>query len=54
MVPILETDYAQLTLDQEKSVLKLVWKTDCTSETYHFVYNKFLLKLDFPVYNFIF
>jgi hypothetical protein len=42
MVPILETDYAQLTLDQETDVLKLVWKTDCTSDTYHFVYNNIL------------
>lgn len=42
MVPILETDYAQLTLDQEASVLKLVWKTDCTSETYKFIYTNIL------------
>ena len=42
MVPILETDYAQLTLNQETSVLKLVWKTDCTSETYRFIYNNIL------------
>jgi len=42
MVPILETDYAQLTLNQETSVLKLVWKTDCTTETYHFIYNNIL------------
>ncbi len=42
MVPILETDYAQLTFNQETSVLKLVWKIDCTTETYHFVYNSIL------------
>jgi hypothetical protein len=42
MVPILETDYAQVTLDQETSVLKLAWKMDCTSETYHFVYDNIL------------
>jgi hypothetical protein len=38
MVPILENDYAQLTLDQELSVLKLVWKSDVKTETYRFVY----------------
>jgi len=42
MVPILETAYAQLTFNQETSVLKLVWKTDCTSETYRFIYNNIL------------
>ncbi|MDF1548642.1 MAG: hypothetical protein P1P88_12525 [Bacteroidales bacterium] len=42
MVPILETDYATLTLDQERDVLKLVWKMDCTSETYRFIYENVL------------
>jgi hypothetical protein len=38
MVPLLDNEYAQLTLDQELNVLKLVWKSDCKSETYRFVY----------------
>ena len=42
MVPILETDYAQVTLDQEADVLKLVWKSDCPSDIYRFVYNNIL------------
>ena len=42
MVPILETDYAQVTLDQESDVLKLYWKTDCTTDTYRFIYNNIL------------
>ncbi|MBN1252176.1 MAG: hypothetical protein JXR51_04725 [Bacteroidales bacterium] len=42
MVPILETEYAQLTLDQELSVLKLIWKEECVSETYRFVYENIL------------
>ncbi len=39
MVPILDTDYAQVTLDQETDIVKLVWKGDCKSDTYRFVYN---------------
>jgi len=42
MVPILETDYVQVTLDQETDILKLVWKGDCKSDTYRFVYNNIL------------
>lgn len=42
MVPILETDYAQVTLDQETDILKLVWKGDCKSDIYRFVYNNIL------------
>ena len=42
MVPILETDYAQVTLDQETDILKLVWKGDCKSDVYRFVYNNIL------------
>jgi len=42
MVPILETDYATLTLDQERDVLKLVWKMDCSGDTYRFIYNNIL------------
>ena len=42
MVPILETEYAQLTFDQERSILKLVWKKHCTTETYKFVYENIL------------
>jgi hypothetical protein len=42
MTPILETEYALLTFDPESSVLKLVWKDKCTSETYHYVYDKVL------------
>ena len=39
MVPILDNDFAQVSLDQELSVLKLVWKVDCKTDTYRFVYN---------------
>jgi hypothetical protein len=39
MVPLLDNELAQLTLDQETSILKLVWKSDCPSDTYKFVYN---------------
>jgi hypothetical protein len=39
MVPILENDYGQVTFDQELNVLKLVWKSECRTETYRFVYN---------------
>lgn len=42
MVPILENEFAQLTLDQELSILKLVWKSDCKSDTYKFVYNNII------------
>jgi hypothetical protein len=42
MVPILENEFAQVTLDQELSVLKLVWKSDCKSDTYKFVYNNII------------
>jgi hypothetical protein len=42
MVPILDNDFAQVTLDQGLSVLKLVWKCDCKTETYRFVYNNIL------------
>jgi len=42
MVPILETDYAQVTLDQETDILKLIWKADCKSDVYRFVYNNIL------------
>ena len=42
MTPILETEYAQLTFVPETSVLKLVWKDNCTTETYHFVYDKIM------------
>ncbi|MEN8120587.1 MAG: hypothetical protein ABFS35_09585 [Bacteroidota bacterium] len=42
MTPILETEYAQLTFEPESSVLKLVWKDNCTTETYHFVYDKII------------
>ena len=42
MVPILDTDYAHLSFDQERSVLKLIWKDKCTSETYRFVYENIL------------
>jgi hypothetical protein len=42
MVPILENEYAQVTLDQGLSVLKLVWKSDCKSETYRFVYKNII------------
>jgi len=42
MVPILETDYAQVTLDQETDIVKLVWKSDCKSDIYRFVYNNIL------------
>jgi hypothetical protein len=46
MVPILETDYAQVTLDQETDILKLVWKGDCKSDTYRFVYNNILAVIE--------
>jgi hypothetical protein len=39
MVPILENDFGQVTFDQELNVLKLVWKSECRTETYRFVYN---------------
>ena len=42
MTPILETEYAQLTFEPETGVLKLVWKDNCTTETYHFVYDKII------------
>ena len=42
MVPILENEFAQVTLDQELSILKLVWKSDCKSDTYRFVYNNII------------
>jgi hypothetical protein len=42
MVPILDNDFAQVTLDQGLSVLKLVWKSDCKTETYRFVYNNIM------------
>lgn len=42
MTPILETEYAQLTFEPESSVLKLVWKNNSTTETYHYVYDKIL------------
>jgi len=42
MTPILETEYAQLTFEPETSILKLVWKETCTTETYHYVYDKIL------------
>ena len=42
MVPILENEFAQVTFDQELNILKLVWKSDCKSETYRFVYNNIL------------
>lgn len=42
MTPILETEYALLTFEPETGVLKLVWKDECTSETYHFVYDKII------------
>ena len=42
MVPILDTDHAQVTLDQETEILKLVWKCDVRSDTYRFVYNNIL------------
>jgi hypothetical protein len=42
MVPILENEYAQVTLDQALSVLKLVWKGNCKSETYRFVYKSII------------
>ncbi len=42
MTPILETEYAQLTFEPETSVLKLVWKDACTTETYHYVYDKII------------
>ena len=42
MTPILETEYAQLTFEPETSVLKLVWKDNCTTETYHYVYEKII------------
>jgi len=39
MVPILDNDFAQVTFEQDLNILKLVWKSDCKSETYRFVYN---------------
>jgi hypothetical protein len=42
MVPILDNDFAQVTFEQELSILKLVWKSDCKTETYRFVYNVIL------------
>ena len=42
MVPILDTEYAQLTFDQQLGVLKLIWKERCNSETYRFVYDNIL------------
>jgi len=42
MTPILETEYAQLTFDAETNVLKLVWKDNCTTETYRFVYERIM------------
>ncbi len=42
MTPILETEYAQLTFEPETSVLKLVWIDDCTTETYHYVYDQII------------
>ena len=42
MVPILDTEYALLTFDQERSILKLIWKDECTSESYRFVYENIL------------
>jgi len=42
MTPILETEYAQLTFEPTTSVLKLVWKDHCTTETYHYVYDQII------------
>ena len=42
MTPILETEYAQLTFEPENGILKLVWKDNATSETYHYVYDRIM------------
>ncbi len=42
MTPILETEYAQLTFEPENGILKLVWKDNATSDTYHYVYDRIM------------
>ncbi len=42
MIPILETDFAQLLFNQEKKTLRLIWKTNCSSESYRYTYKKVL------------
>ncbi len=42
MIPILETDFAHLIFNQEKKTLRLVWKTNCSSESYRYTYKKVL------------
>ncbi len=42
MIPILETEFAQLLYNQEKNTLRLIWKANCSSESYRFTYKKIL------------
>ncbi len=42
MIPILETEFAQLIFHQEKKTLRLIWKTNCSSESYRYTYKKVL------------
>ncbi len=42
MVPILETEFAQLLFNLEKKTLRLIWKNNCSSESYRFTYKKVL------------
>ncbi len=42
MIPVLETDFVQLLFNQEKSTLRLIWKMNCSSESYRYTYKKVL------------